>query len=363
MIRSLAVAIGMLAAALFAFTGQPTIAEELPAPDAQWEEVGKTGFGTKRLVIASACSEACPWGELGEFVQEAMAPDGYEIILCRNCNRTEGPRIVGKAAYPPPLVADDLRHGTVRRIKAPIDFGITEASMFEWAYGGKFIYAKDGPYKNLRLIARIEDPTYLLVAVKPELGIHSLAEIRERKLPVRIIADGQPSAMPVLEYYGLDKASVESWGGSYVQMHDITKDTEFDVVVSSLASPANNPESAFWTTLTTVHDLRFLDLDPALIDQMVKNVGMVRATARWGLLRGVDRAIPTAGRSGEVIFARDNMPDDVAYAIAKAVDRERGQLKWFARPYSLDPRTVGEGHGVPLHPGAERYYREMGYLR
>ncbi|WP_264944853.1 TAXI family TRAP transporter solute-binding subunit [Sphingomonas canadensis] len=329
---------------------------------AQWEDVGQTGFGTKRLVLASACIEACPWGELGDFVKEALAPDGYEIILCRNCNRTEGPRIVARASYPPPLVEDDLRHGTVRRVRAKIDFGITEASMLVWAHAGQHIYAKDGPYPDLRLIARIEDPTYLLVAVKPELGIKSLAEVRERKLPVRIITDFQPTVMPVLEYYRLDRKSLESWGGALMPPRDITADTPFDIVISSLASPANNPESAFWTTVTVGHKLQFLDLPEDLLDRLVKDTGMVRTKARWGLLRGVDRTIPTVGRSGEVIFARTDMPDDVAYAIARAADRNRGELKWFVRPYSIDPLTVADGKGVPLHPGAARYYREKGYI-
>lgn len=338
-------------------------AVEAPAAAALWEEVGRTGFKTNRLVLASACSEACPWGELGDFVREALGPAGYDIILCRNCNRTEGPRLVAKASFPPPLVDDDLRHGTLKRIHAPVDFGVTEASMLSWAYEGEQIYAADGPYPNLRLIARIEDPTYLLVAVKPELGITSLAEIKARKLPVRIITDFQPTVMPALAYYGLDKQSLESWGGSLVAPRDVTADTPFDVVVSSLASPANNPESAFWTTLTVAHKLQFLDLPNDLLDRLVKDAGMVRVTARWGILRGVDRAIPTVGRSGEVVFARTDMPDKVAYAIAKAIDQNRGQLKWFVRPYSLDPRTVSDGKGVPLHPGAARYYRQMGYIR
>ena len=363
MIRVLALALML---ALFGLTGSGVVraqAADATAAAAQWQDVGRTGFGTKRLVLASACTEACPWGELGDFVRESLAPAGYDIILCRNCNRTEGPRLVAKASFPPPLVDDDLRYGTVKRIHAPVDFGVTEASMLSWAYQGQQIYAKDGPYRDLRLIARIEDPTYLLVAVKPELGITSLAEIKARRLPVRIITDFQPTVMPVLAYYGLDKHSLESWGGSLVAPRDVTAETPFDVVVSSLASPANNPESAFWTTLTVAHKLQFLDLPNDLLDRLVKETGMVRVTARWGILRGVDRAIPTVGRSGEVVFARTDMPDDVAYAVAQAIDRHRDQLKWFVRPYSLDPRTVGDGHGVPLHRGAARYYRQMGYIK
>jgi TRAP-type uncharacterized transport system substrate-binding protein len=360
-IRSAMMALALLIGSALA-PAMPAYAQEEPVADERWLDVGETGFGTGRLVLASACPEACPWGELGEFVRDSMEPAGYEIILCRNCNRAEGPRIVGKADFPPPLVKGDFEHGTTHRVKAPIDFGITEASMMEWAYKGEHIYAKDGPYRNLRLIARIEDPTYLLVAVKPELGIRSLAEIRERKLPVRILIPGQPTEWPVLDYFGLDRESVESWGGSVGMPDEITLDTRFDVIVSSLASPANNPESAFWTTLTVAHDLEFLDLPEDLLDRLVKDTDMIRTTARWGILRGVDRAIPTVGRSGEVVFARDDMPDQVAYDAAKAIDQNRGDLKWFVRPYSLDPRTVTDGGDVPLHPGAERYYREVGYM-
>ncbi len=352
-----------IAAALVATVAAPHTARAETAETGRTVDVGETGYDTKRLVMASACPHACPWGELGEFVQEAMDDEGYEIILCRNCNRAEGPRIVAKAAHPPELIDGDIEHGTLERVDAPIDFGVTEANMFRWAYNGQYIYAKDGPYPNLRLIARIEDPTYLLVAAKAELGIESLAEIRERKLPVRILADFQPSTIPVLEHYGLDKESLASWGGELAEPNNVTGETPFDVIISSLASPANNPESDFWTILASTHDLDFLDLPEELLEEMAnEELGMQRVTARWGVLRGVDRAIETVGRSGEVIMAREDMPDEIAYTLASAIDHNRDELKWFVRPYSIDPNTVWDGKGVPLHPGAESYYREMEYM-
>jgi len=134
-------------------------------------DVGKTGFSEKKPVLASACPHGCPWGELGDYVKEAMAPLGYEVILCRNCNRDQGPRIVAKASLPPELSAQDTFVGTTTRVNAPVDFGITESGFLAQAYAGKFSYAADGPFQNLRLIAKIEDPTYLLAAVKADSPI------------------------------------------------------------------------------------------------------------------------------------------------------------------------------------------------
>src|SRR5262249_7666383 len=59
---------------------------------------------------------------------------------------------------------------------------------------------------------------------------------------------------------------------------------------------------------------------------------------------------------------RDDAPEQAAYDIAKAIDEHHDGLKWYIRPYSYDPRTAWSNIDVPLHPGAERYYREVGYL-
>jgi hypothetical protein len=135
-----------------------------------------------------------------------------------------------------------------------------------------------------------------------------------------------------------------------------------DVFVGAVASPALNPESSAWTTLTQKADYKFLDLPEEAANMLVKRFGMERVTARYGLLRGVDRRIPTVGRSGEAVFARADAPGAAVYDVAKALDAHRAALKWFIRPYSYDPNTVWKDGDVPLHPGAERYYREAGYL-
>ncbi|HVZ31300.1 MAG TPA: TAXI family TRAP transporter solute-binding subunit [Polyangiaceae bacterium] len=329
----------------------------------QTVDVGATGFGVKRPVLASACPNGCPWGELGDFVVDAMKPLGYEVILCRNCNGPEGPRIVASASYPPELSPVDALTGTTTRVNAPVDFGVTESGFLAWAYGGRYLYAQDGPRANLRLIAKIEDPYYLLVAVKADSGITDLAQIAQRRMPVAILGGGSPTSQPVLDYYGLTADAVASWGGSLTNPLLAGANGPFDVIVSELASPANNPESAYWTTLSQKYDLRFLDLPEPLLAQMANDqLGMTRAVAKWGLLRGVDRPIATVARSGNAVFARDDTPEQAAYDAARAIDGHRSGLKWYIRPYSYDSATVWQNFDVPLHPGAERYYREMGYL-
>jgi TRAP-type uncharacterized transport system substrate-binding protein len=119
-----------------------------------------------------------------------------------------------------------------------------------------------------------------------------------------------------------------------------------------------------WTTLSQKFDLYFLELPadlPTLIAQ--QNVDAEFVEVQNNLLRGVNRRIKTLGRSGESIFARDDTPEQAAYDLAKAIDENHGSLKWFIRVYTYDPKTVWQNFGVPLHPGAEKYYREAGYMK
>jgi len=342
-------------------TAQQTAAPSATAASEGTIDVGKTGWTNKRPVFASACPFGCPWGEIGEFVRDAMKPIGYDVILCRNCNRDRGPRLVSTAGTPPPLDALDARTGTTTRINAPPDFGVTASGFLAAAYQGTGGYANGGPYKNLRLIARIEDPMFLLIAVKESSGITDLAQVREKKMPVKILAGG--GADTVLKYYAMTRADIVSWGGSVNASMGARENAEFDMIIDDSAGPAMNPESSHWPILSQQHKLRFLDVPDPLIQELAKSPGYQIVSTKWGLLRGIDRNIRTVGRSGEAIFAREDTPEQAAYDVAKAVDIARNDLIWLIRRYSIDPRTVAQNQGVPLHPGAARYYREMGYIK
>jgi len=324
-------------------------------------DVGKTGWEVKRPVMASACPNGCPWGELGDYVRKAMEPYGYTVILCRNCNRTYGPRLVSEHDFPPPLDKINLDDGVNVMIDAPVDFGVTSSAMLNSAYHGKL--AGEGPFRNLRLIAKIEDPFYFLIAVKQDSGIKNFEQIKEQQIPVNIMGTG-PNMLTVLEYYGIRTEDITSWGGRLGVSVSEAINGKFDIAYGFLASPAMNPESSYWTTISQKYDLHFLELPGELLQKIVeKNVDAELVEAQQSLLKGMNRKIKTVGRSGESIFIRDTAPDQVAYYLAKAIDEHHAALKWFIRVYTYDPNTVWQNFGVPLHPGAERYYREAGYIK
>jgi TRAP-type uncharacterized transport system substrate-binding protein len=328
------------------------------------DHANRFGFDVKKPVMAGACLEGCPWGEIGVFVRESMKPFGYEVELCRNCGRTLGPGLVSNSLVPPLPDKEQLAAGSASEIKGKVDFGVTATDFLIRAYHGEYEYKTEGPYKNLRLIAKIEDPFYVVIAVKSGYGITDLAEIREKRLPLRIVCMDSPLTRVIMEYYDITKENLESWGGSIGNVMTERENAVFDVIISDLGSPANNPESDYWTYYTYNYKLDFIPLPDDLLNLMVAKVkGSEIVTAKWGLLKGIKKPFKTVARSGESVFARDDTPEQAAYDMAKAIDQNRANLKWYIRPYSYDSHTVWKTGDVPLHPGAERYYREVGYIK
>lgn len=69
----------------------------------------------------------------------------------------------------------------------PVDFGATAVQFLWGAYRGTGVYAGEEPRKNLRLIANIQSPYYLIVAAKADTGITDLSQIRQKHWPVRAL--------------------------------------------------------------------------------------------------------------------------------------------------------------------------------
>jgi uncharacterized protein len=325
------------------------------------------GIKARRPVIAGAC-KVCPWGALAEIVKSALAPYGYDVQICYNCATSEGPREVAAAQKPGDIERAYRAFPMIGRDQmppppnAPVDFGATSVQNLLHAYEGTHAYAKEGPRKNLRLLAAIQAPNYLIVAVKLDLGITDLSQVKEKKWPVRILTDGNEVSRAVMDYYGLTREAVEKAGGKMLRGIVPEDRKNFDVVIHG-GSLGNAPEFNVWYEVSQKFDLNYLQLPRDLLEKIAKENEMELRDIPDGLLRGIDHPIPTVARTGHVIFGRADMPDDFAYLVAKALDEHQDLLQWTHLNYSYNIRTVWKAFGVPLHPGAAKYYRERGYMK
>jgi TRAP-type uncharacterized transport system substrate-binding protein len=309
------------------------------------------GFADKHLVFGGA-GPGTPWGTLGEITAHALARHGYEVRIESNASRGRCPGLVSTGR---------------------LEFGATQALLTRWAYAGLHQYAAEGPYPRLRVVATIMMPAWLGVAARWETGITDLAAVRERRLPVRVLGGTGELFHAILAHYDLSREAIESWGGKFLPTLAQTpghgyvttphvRAGEVDLILDNVYA-ANTPEMAAFLEASVLLNLRYLSLPDALIQTLCRDYGGEPGTIPFRLLRGVDTPVASVYRPWQLIFGRDDMPDDFAYLLAQAYDEQRHLFRETHIPYSYDSMQVACGHGIPLHPGAERYYRERGFVR
>ena len=190
------------------------------------------GIAAKRPVLQAACRH-CPWGALGDILKTIMAPT-YDIAICYGCSGENAPRYVSKRLMSAEVSDRLFGQGVTTRPDAKVDFGVTGSENVRRAYEGSGGYKKDGPFTNLRLIARIESPSYLMIATVKSSGIGDLRQIRKKKMPVRIMTGpGGAAVETILEYYGISKKEVEEWGGTFLAGNALVKNPNFDVMLGT----------------------------------------------------------------------------------------------------------------------------------
>ena len=326
-------------------------------------EAQSNSIAAKRPIFGGSCP-ACPWGAIGEIVRDAMKPDGWDVQVCYSCG---GParavRLVADASDAPQ--PERVTETTAPPPQGRLEFGAVGTEILRYAYLGLHDFAndKEGPHKQLRLLANIQSPTYYMIAVDAKSDITDLKQIAERGLAVKLVARGgvnEAINVAVLDYYGLSDARIKALHGTATGSY--TRGAEVDVIIG-WAALINAPEYAVWYDAPQQHDFRYLDLPPDLRAKLTKAFFLQEHDAPLALLRGVTRRIPTVAREGTAIYARADLPDDFAYGVARALDERQALFRWSHIPFSYDPATVWKLGDVPLHPGAARYYKKRGYMK
>jgi hypothetical protein len=322
------------------------------------------GITAKRPLLAAAC-KGCPWGAMAYAVTAAMQPYGYDVQVCWVCWSSYGPREVADKTKPTMPPGDNLPWYIEPPPDGVPDFGITSDMNLTDLYLGRGAYVNDHkPRHNVRIVATVLQPNYMLIAVSAKSGINSLFDIKNRTEPTRIWVDGNQATQTILKYYGIDEKLLNSRGGGFIHplMIERLERASADVYIGG-AVLANTPEQHTWYEVSQLTDLKFLQMDDQLIDQLAQIPGFKRGLVPMGYLRGANHRISTVIRDRHVIYVRDDAPDDFAYTLAKALDEHQDEFRTLAQPYYYDIRQVGLSDTVPMAPGALKYYRERGYVK
>lgn len=119
--------------------------------------------------------------------------------------------------------------------------------------------------------------------------------------------------------------------------------------------------------LMAMHEIVLLRYDTAALDRLEAEVPyMKRAAIPVGVLPGVDKKlfdVAVENSGGPCLTTRAGMDEKLVYLITRTIHKNLDQLAKQARllKYALqDPILLTMDYGIPYHPGAIRYWKEVG---
>ncbi len=242
-----------------------------------------------------------------------------------------------------------------------------------WLTGmsGYMAMAGDPPYvKNpdIRFVATYYD-TYWQFAVRANSDINSLADLKGKKVGVGTLGQQQVYSFEyLLNYYGLDYEKIEESGGTivyagYGEGLEQLQDGTIDFYTYLNAYP--------WATVMSIDQavgIKLIGLEDEAIEFLQKKYpNGKKAIIPKGTYSGMkeDTAVVSFPY---IMVARKGVSDEVVYNICKATyddisiwdDLTKG---WETKVTFERALEGNRGDLVPLHPGAEKYYREKGLIK
>ncbi len=235
-------------------------------------------------------------------------------------------------------------------------------------------YQGQDPYKDkhsdMRLVMNGLGFVHIQWCVPADSPWKSIREIFESKKPITIGTTPPGGSdewvmRKVFEFYKTTYNDVRSRGGkvilvSYTDLANQYRDRNMEILFANLAVPGAAIQEA-----SLGRKMRILPMDDDLI-KFMEGLGLTRGIIPKGSYKDVvnnDVDIPTIAMANTIV-ANAKVPADVVHDFTKVlVTNVDGVRKVHPAFKDFDPKDAPKLASLPLHPGAERAYREAGLLK
>lgn len=258
------------------------------------------------------------------------------------------------------LAVDALNGGGAQNIisvsTGQADLGITYLTTLPLALEGKGDFTEK--FDNVSVLYAIA-PNLEQICVLSETGITTIPELKGQKFGGSLIGQGSQIILnEVLSVYGMSEDDMIMTRGSQTECAELIKDKQVVAWGACTGCP-----SATVMDISTAREVTFLGMTDEELDKLIEiNPGYVKSVIPAGTYNGQDKDVQVAC-SYTVMIVNNDMDEELAYWMTKtmvenvaAYQAVHGSLANFSAEMMVD---VGD---MPLHPGAIRYYKEIGVL-
>lgn len=214
------------------------------------------------------------------------------------------------------------------------------------------------PLKSLRGISAMH-PNYVQIVARADAGIKSLADLKGKRISVGAPKSGtELNARAILAAAGMsykDFDKVEYL--PYSESVELLKNRQIDATLQSsgLGSPALRD-------LANSADVVFVTI-PASVIAKVGDAAYVSGAIPANTYKGQTADVPTASVINFLV-THEGVSNDVVYRMTRSMFENLDELvAAHAAGKHVKLQGATANMPVPLHPGAEKYYREVGVIK
>jgi TRAP transporter TAXI family solute receptor len=228
--------------------------------------------------------------------------------------------------------------------------------------------------KKFRILAGGLSEQVVIIVMTQEFikrtGFSTLDDVLNNKYPMHFVAKqpgsvGHKVAEAVLAEYGLTFKDIESWGGSVTltssqNIVDMMKDSKADLCIDHTSRSQAN-----WTELVMTTPVS-VTIPTDKVKKGLNAQGFANTRLPKGSYGGFIKEDMFTVGTGDTLACSIDLDEELAYLLTKTACENKAALEKFYAVFSaFDPQTAWEPSkcGAPLHPGAERYFREQGWMK
>lgn len=229
---------------------------------------------------------------------------------------------------------------------------------FNEAWKGNEEAGFKAPLKKLRTLAAIY-PNYIHFLAAADSGITSLADLKGKRVSVGAPKSGtELNSRDILKAVGMsykDLGKVEYLG--YSESVELIKNRQLDATLLSsglgVAAVRDLATSVKIVVIPIPADV------VAKIGEAAYTTGVIPANT----YNGQTADVPTVTVQNYLV-THEGVPTDTVYKMTKSMFENLDAMQAaHAAAKAIKKETAGIGSPVPLHPGAEKYYREAGLIK
>jgi len=241
-----------------------------------------------------------------------------------------------------------------------MESGFSQADINAWAYTATGIFEGRPKIEELRVIANLY-PESVHVVVKKGANIKSLADLKGKRVSIDEPGSGTlVNARALLAAFGVSERDIRPEYLKQVQSAEKFKDGSLDAYFQTTGYPQGT-----LSELAATNGFELLPIDGEIRDKIM---AQYKFFAKDRIPDGVYKDVKGVDTIavGAQWTTTSKQPDDLVYEITKALwsDKTRTAMDaGHAKGRDIRRETALLGLGIPLHAGAEKFYKEIGLIK